>query len=77
MKTADDLRGEDIIDSRDIIEAAADLRLDIEDEPRELDDDEAALLDFDDDGMNQVGSEYSYGAELVRRTYNLLGKGSP
>lgn len=68
MKTADELKGSDIIDTRDIIEAARELRAEIEADPRELDDDESALLDFDDDGPNKI-SEYSDGNALIRESY--------
>lgn len=66
--TADSLKGDDRIDTRDVIEAADDLRAEIEAGERDADDldaDEAALLAFDEDGDNEI-SEYRDGAGLIR-----------
>ncbi len=63
------MKGEDHIDSREIIEAQESLREDellsaeCEDD-FELDTDELALLDFD--GETEIGGDWSYGVALIR-----------
>ena len=69
--TVDTLKGSERIDTREIIEAAQELRDEVMDEavgdnsPRELDEDEAALLDFDDDEGDGI-TDYAHGAQLIR-----------
>lgn len=68
-KTAHELKGEDRIDSREIIEAQESLSEDemlaaeCEDD-FEPDDDEQALIDFD--GESEIGGDWSYGVALIR-----------
>lgn len=71
--TADSLKGEAYIDTRNIIEAAQDLRDEVLDEDtgeanRELDTDEAALLDFDDDQGGGI-EDYPHGAQMIREDH--------
>lgn len=64
-KTLDDLIGETRIDTRDIIEAAQELRDEIEADPRELTDQERELLTFDESGADEI-TDYPYGEQLIR-----------
>ncbi len=69
-KTADELKGEDRIDSRDIIEAQSELHdewNDIRDEGHDVEatDDERELAEFD--GENEIGGDWSYGVALIRK----------
>lgn len=61
--TAYDLKGEDRIDSRDVIAAQDALRKDIAETDHEPDDDERTLLDFD--GESEVGSDWIYGVTMI------------
>lgn len=65
-KTADDLKGQDYIDSRDIIESAQELRDDESMKSDILTDDETAMLEFDDTCGDDM-SEYVDGATMIRK----------
>lgn len=60
-----DLRGEDYIDSRTIIEKYDELKSEIEDDEREPTEDEGEFMDAVDDLSNEV-SEWDFGAQMIR-----------
>jgi hypothetical protein len=71
MTTKDwtDLEGEDVIDSRDLIEAAQALRDELEEEEREPTEDEARFL-AEFDAAERTGIEdFPYGAALIQVKY--------
>lgn len=65
--TTEKLRASDRLDTRDIIEAANNLALELDAEEREPNGDEAALLAFVAEGENgQVAEDWQYGATMIR-----------
>jgi hypothetical protein len=62
----DDLRGRDVIDSRDIVELAADLR--DQGKERELTEEEWSILGLDDEQGGGI-PDWLYGATLIAESY--------
>lgn len=64
-----DFRGEDVIDSRDLIEYGNELASRLEDEADDLDDDEREALEAINELAGEGIEDWEYGATLIHERY--------